>query len=205
MRSYLESLFHTHVINFYGASESLALGVETDPKEGMLLFDDMNVVETGDDGIYLTCLYNFAQPLIRYHLSDHLTLRYPDETSRYPFTRAVGLLGRNEDLLWFQDADGNREFLHPLAVEGFCIKGLLDYQFRQTGTDSFKMLAETAEGADQDFILSEMMSQMYAILQEKGLDYVQFSVQFVEQIMPDLKTGKKRLIVKDHEKGAAHI
>lgn len=131
LRSYLESAFHLRVVNFYGASESLALGAETDPAEGMLLFDDMNVIEADENGIYLTCLYNFAQPLIRYRLSDRLALHSPQ--GRYPFTRAGGLLGRNEDLLWFEDTAGNREFLHPLAVEGFCINGLLDYQFRQTG------------------------------------------------------------------------
>ena len=72
LRKYLEDVFQTRTVNFYGASESLALGAETDPAEGMLLFDDMNIIEAGEDGIYLTCLYNFAQPLIRYRLSDRL-------------------------------------------------------------------------------------------------------------------------------------
>lgn len=197
LRSYLEQVFRTRAVNFYGASESLALGVETDPAEGMLLFDDMNVIETAEDGIYLTCLYNFAQPLIRYRLSDKLTLEAPK--GRYPLTRAVGLLGRNEDLLWFQNASGDREFLHPLAIEGFCIQGLLDFQFRQTGTDSFEMLAETAEGADRSFIHTEMLTQMRTILLENGLGYVQFYVQFVDQIFPDSKTGKKKLIVGERE------
>jgi len=195
LRQYLEQVFHTRAVNFYGASESLALGVETDPEQGMLLFDDMNILETADDGIYLTCLYNFAQPLIRYKLTDRLTLRAPEPDSRYPFTRAVGLLGRNEDILWFEDESGNREFLHPLAVEGFCIPGLLDYQFRQTGKSSFEMLAETSEGADKTAIASEMHKQMGNILREKGLDKVAFSIRFTDQIRPDPKTGKKKLIV----------
>lgn len=201
LRSYLESAFHLRIVNFYGASESLALGAETDPAEGMLLFDDMNVIETDENGIYLTCLYNFAQPLIRYRLSDRLVFHSPQEDSRYPFTRAVGLLGRNEDLLWFEDAAGNREFLHPLAVEGFCINGLLDYQFRQTGQDAFEMLAETAEGADQEDIRTEMLTQMRAILLEKGLEYVQFYIQFVREIRPDPQTGKKKLIVSKNREG----
>lgn len=195
LRKYLEETFGARVVNFYGASESLALGVETDPAEGMLLFEDMNVIEAGADGIYLTCLYNFAQPLIRYRLSDRLVLRPPKENSRYPFTRAVGLLGRNEDLLWFEDTAGNREFLHPLAVEGFCIRGLLDYQFQQTDRNAFEMLAETAEDADRNIIRAEMLRRMREILREKGLGYVQFSVRFVNQIFPDSQTGKKKLII----------
>lgn len=196
LRKYLEGIFHTRVVNFYGASESLALGVETDRSEGMILFDDMNVIEARDGGIYLTCLYNFAQPLIRYRISDHLTLQEPDGGSRYPFTRAVGLLGRNEDLLWFTDKDGSREFLHPLAIEGFCIEGLMDYQFRQTGRDAFEMLAETAETASREEIRMEMQRQMNGILAEKNLSYVRFDIRFADEIRPDPQTGKKRLIVK---------
>lgn len=133
LRNYLERVFGTKVINFYGSSESLALGVETDQKEGMVLFDDMNIIEVVDGEMYVTCLYNYAQPLIRYHISDRLVLREAEEKSRYPFTTAAGLMGRDEDLLWFEGREGQREFLHPLAIEGFCVEGLKDYQFCQTG------------------------------------------------------------------------
>ena len=197
LRSYLEDTFRTSVVNFYGASESLSLGVETDPAEGILLFDDMNVIEAEEDCVYLTCLYNFAQPLIRYRISDRLALYPPEEGSHCPFTRAVGLLGRNEDLLWFKDGAGNREFLHPLAVEGFCIQGLLDYQFRQTGRDAFEMLAESSDNADRDMIRGEMLRQMKGILEEKGLGYVRFDVRFVDQVFPDPQTGKKKLILSE--------
>lgn len=197
LRNYLEQIFHTEVVNVYGASESLALGVEMDPKEGMILFDDLNVIEMESGVMYLTSLYNFAQPLIRYRLSDHLTLKAADETDRYPFTRAVGLLGRNEDILWFEDGSGNREFLHPLAIEGFCIEGLKDYQFRQITQDSFEMYAEITAEASKSMIRSEMMRQMGRILAEKHLDYVQFYVNFVDEILPDPKTGKKPLILTE--------
>lgn len=195
LRTYLEKIFGTRIVNFYGASESLALGVETDPKEGMLLFDDMNIVEVENGAMYLTCLYNYAQPLIRYRLSDCLTLQ-PAGNGEIPFTRAVGLLGRNEDVLWFEDGKGNREFLHPLAIEGFCIEGLKDYQFRQTTKDTFEMYAETENGAPREQIRQEMLRQMRKILTEKNLDYVQFYVNFVEKILPDIRTGKKPLILK---------
>lgn len=195
LRKYLEDVFRTDVINFYGASESLSMGVESNPQEGMLLFDDMNVVEVQDGVMYLTCLYNFVQPLIRYRLSDQLTLQKPDDSSRYPFTHAVGLLGRNEDILWFQDGSGNQEFLHPLAVEGFCIKGLCNYQFRQTSPDTFEMLAEVSKDSLQETVQREILRQMRDILREKGLEYVQFYVRFVPKILPDPQTGKKRLIL----------
>lgn len=200
LRHYLEEVFHAKVINFYGASESLALGVEVDPKEGMLLFDDMNVIEVRNGNMYLTSLYNFAQPLIRYQISDRLTLEKPYEKSSCPFTRAIGLLGRHEDVLWFEDANGNREFLHPLAIEGFCIEGLKDYQFYQIGKNAFEMIAEISEAVSQDFIRREMKKEMDAIFYEKKLDYVEFYVNFTDKIRPNTGTGKKNLIITDYEK-----
>lgn len=200
LRYYLEKIFHTTVVNFYGASESLALGVEVNSKEGIILFDDMNVIEVQNGTMYLTSLYNLVQPLIRYKLSDSITLQQSDRNSRYPFSRAVGILGRNEDLLWFEDKNGDYEFIHPLAIEGFCIEGLKDYQFRQIDNDMFEMLAEISETVSKDKIRVQILNQMKIILSQKHLDYVRFYVNFVDKIMPDPLTGKKRLIINTVEK-----
>lgn len=197
LRKFLEKNFHCPVINIYGASESLALGVETGMEDGMLLFDDLNIIEVEKGVMYLTCLYNFAQPLIRYRISDHLVRKEPMMGS--PFTRAEILLGRNEDLLWFEDGNGHRDFLHPLAVEGFCIEGLLDYQFRQNAPDAFEMLAEASAEEQKPMIEAEMLRRMKEILWEKNLRYVQFYVRFVDEILPNPATGKKPLIIPSEE------
>lgn len=197
LRRYLEDLFQCIVINFYGASESLALGVESDPEGGMLLFDDLNLIEVENGRLFLTCLYNYAQPLIRYELSDHLILEESKKGDMYPFTKAKGLIGRNEDIIWFSDENGNEEFLHPLAIEGFCIDGLKDYQFRKTSRDSFEMYAEVCEYAEKEEIRADMTGQMRKILEEKGLGYVKFYVIFVEEILPLPETGKKPLILPE--------
>ncbi|MCI8570518.1 MAG: phenylacetate--CoA ligase family protein [Lachnospiraceae bacterium] len=201
LRKYLEKVFQTPIVNIYGASESLALGVETDSEKGMVLFDDLNLIEVENGEMYLTCLYNYAQPLIRYRLLDRLTLEAARE-GEPPFTRAVGLLGRNDDVLWFENRTGEREFLHPLAIEGFCIEGLKDYQFRQTTKDTFEMYAETDSGASREYIRQEMLQQMRKILKEKKLEHVQFYVNFVDMILPDKKTGKKPLISASNEPSA---
>ena len=194
LRTFLEHTFQAEVINIYGASESLALGVETGDRNGMILFDDLNIIEVENGVMYLTSLYNFVQPLIRYKISDHLILKQSKET--VPFTCAEILLSRNEDLMWFEDGNGNWDFLHPLAVEGFCVEGLRDYQFRQTSLDTFEILAEVSDKKRQEAVRLEMMKQMTAILQEKHLSYVQFYILFVDKILPDLQTGKKALIIK---------
>mgnify|MGYP002511431887 FL=1 len=219
LRKFLENAFHAEVINFYGASESLALGVEQWADDGMILFDDLNVIEVIDGEMYVTCLYNFTQPLIRYHISDKLVLHEAkaDMDAAYPgsrsesrkvnlrskftfFTRADVLLCRNEDVLWFEKPDGSRECLHPLSMEGFCVEGLLDYQFCQTSGTSFEMLAETEESVEPVKIKGEICRQVRKLLADKNLDEIQFSVRFVGQIAPDLHTGKKPLIIKMEDK-----
>lgn len=142
----------------------------------------------------ITSLYNYAQPLIRYEISDCLIWNPYDE--RYPFCKIKSLTGRNEDLMWFKDKHGNKDFLHPLAIEGFCMEGMLDYQFIQNNHDSFELDIEVTQTADKDRIHSEMITAIQAILYKKSLKYVQFIIMFVDEILPDKKTGKKALIVK---------
>lgn len=149
----------------------------------------------------MTCLYNYAQPLIRYEITDHLVLKEPMPGS--PFGRAEILLGRDEDMLWFEDGKGHQEFLHPLAVEGLCIEGLRDYQFRQIDVSAFEMLAEVPEKERRAAVRQEILDQMKKILREKKLMYVQFYVRFVKEIAPDSHTGKKPLVLSLNEEGMA--
>ena len=189
LRDYLEKIFGSVVVNFYGASESLAMGVETDRTEGMYLFDDMNYIEVENGKMFLTCLYNYVQPLIRYEITDQLVFRQ-SQKSRYPFRQADILLSRNEDIIWFEDNNGKRDFLHPLAVEGICVEGLLDYQFQKTDKDAFEMLAQVSNQEKKPQIQREIIQQMKKILHEKDMGSVRFFIRFVDEILPDKKTGK---------------
>ena len=51
----------------------------------------------------------------------------------------------------------------------------------------------------RETVREEILRQMKTILREKGLGYVQFFVRFVPEILPDPKTGKKRLILAGEE------
>ena len=193
LRKYFEEVFKTDIINIYGASESLALGVEKNSKDGMYLFDDLNYIEIENGTMYLTSLYNFAQPLIRYKISDKLTFKEVDE--KVPFSKVESLVGRNEDIMWFGEDNKSKEFIHPLAIEGFCIEGMKDYQFRKIDNKSFEMLVEAIEDDKKQNIEQEMQSQMRKILLEKNLGYINFKVNFVDKILPNPKTGKKPLVI----------
>lgn len=60
------------------------------------------------------------------------------------------------------------------------------------------MLAEASNDL-QKTVQDEVLQKMRDILRGKGLNYVQFFVRFVPEILPDPGTGKKRLILTDME------
>ena len=194
LRHFFEKVFCKDIINFYGASESLALGIENSHSDGMILFDDLNIIEALNGKLYLTCLYNYAQPLIRYEITDHLVMKTEYEG---PFSKAEILLSRSEDLLWFDLADGSKEFLHPLSVEGICVEGLIDYQFQKTKADSFVMYVQIDEKFDAYGVCEKIIDVLRPILEEKGLGSLEYHLQPVHEILPDSKTGKKRLILPE--------
>ncbi len=63
------------------------------------------------------------------------------------------------------------------------------------------MNAEISAPEHKESVRQEMLRQMRRILREKGLGFVQFYVNFVDEIKADPNTGKKRLILEKHEKG----
>ena len=200
LRIFLEDTFKCPVINFYGSSESLALGLEESAGEGMILFDDLNVIEVEDGEMYLTCLYNFTQPLIRYRLTDTLKPKKRLQNDPYGFSRAEVLLCRNEDEMWFRKADGQEEFIHPLSVEGICVDGLKDYQFVQTSEKSFRIRAEISEDASKETIIHGIESFIEALLSDKELGNIYYEICFVDTVEVNTDTGKKPLIIKQMER-----
>ena len=162
--------------------------------EGMILFDDMNYIEIENGKMYLTSLYNYAQPLIRYEMSDRI--QWKEQETGLPFQSIKTISGRQEDLMWFEDEVGKREFLHPLAIEGFCIEGMLDYQFIQKDKQFFELDIEVSKDDCKKNILEKMTESLKEILKEKKLEYVDFIIVFVDEILPDRATGKKQLIIQ---------
>ena len=72
-------------------------------------------------------------------------------------------------------------------------------QFCQTSKTSFEMLAEAEESAERVKVTEEIYRQVRKLLADKELEEIQFSIRFVEQIIPDKHTGKKPLIIKKME------
>ncbi|MFQ3320791.1 MAG: phenylacetate-CoA ligase [Natronomonas sp.] len=211
LREYIEDTFGTEVLNIYGASESLIIGLERSGHDGMYLYDDLNYVEPADEVTYVTPLYNRTQPLIRYELDDKLEPAERGEDEPLPFTKVESVVGRSEDLMWFETRASQRdaerasgeaasheeEFLHPLVIDDIDTEGLIRYQFRPTGEESIEMRMELTDDADRERVEADVSEQFDAILDEKGLRHIEYDLVEVEEIPVDPDTGKRKMVVTE--------
>jgi len=195
-REYIQTALGTEVFNLYAASESLVLGLERAQSEGFYLYDDLNLVEIKEDHTLVTPLYNRTQPLIRYRMTDRLRPAARREGETLPFSKASEVLGRSEELMWFLNAEGQWEFLHPLVIYAFDVPHIVRYQFVQRSSERFEIHVEMKP--DTSFLpaYEALRRQVEEVLREKRLQRIQYEIRQVEQIPVDPQTGKSRIVVK---------
>lgn len=192
----MAALFDADVINYYGCTESLLIGAGASWCEGLYLFDDLNYTEVDADGrLLLTPLRNPAFPLVRYRMDDVLEgFARGSDAAPLPFTHIDRILGRAEELLWFRNAAGRRDFLHPLFLDDLDAPGLAQYQFEQRSDTSF-VLRCVAPGVDAAALEAQLRAQLTEMLRRKQLENIQYTVEFVDRIPPDPRSGKVKLIL----------
>ena len=201
----IESAFGIRPVNLYAASESLALGASCAYSDGIHLFDDWHCFEVNDTPIEhspgpdcgplrLTNLYNYTQPLIRYELTDEIELADEPCPCGWPFTWAKRIAGRAEEVLWFERANGSKDYVHPAALMGISVPGLQKLQAIQTGPR--EMLLRLKTTGDPASVILEVKRQLSRALGPKHLDReVTLRTQIVEEIRNDPSTGKYRFVV----------
>ena len=154
VREHLQKSFGADVIDFYGCSESLLVGAGSSWYDGLFLFDDMNFCECDEHGhLILTPLYNRAFPLVRYRMDDLVEGFSKDSCGCLPFTHIDRVIGRDEDLLWFVNEAGERDFLHPLTLDDLDVPGLRAFQFVQLGDEAFRIDCLVEENSQLDGLL----------------------------------------------------
>ena len=204
-RENIKQAFRVDPVNYYAASESIAMAAQCSVRHGLHLFSDWHCFEVldrdlrpagpGQSGaLVMTNLYNYTQPLIRYRTHDELVLD-PEPClcgSRYPTIRNIA--GREEEFLWFRKPDGALEFIHPIVLIEFYAYGLVKFQFVQPQRNSLLMRAIVR--GDRDRALQAIRRRMHAILFEKRLEgVVDFQVQLVDDIGIDPRSEKFKLIL----------
>lgn len=104
-RHLIESAFGATVLNHYGSSEHLTMGVGRSSYGGTYLFEDELIFEPDGDQSFVTNLFNYTQPLIRYVMDDRLE-RLDDPNPVFPFVKIRDLFGRPRPDPVFTNRDG---------------------------------------------------------------------------------------------------
>ena len=199
-REKLEKIFNVKVIDCYGASESIAIGVQNDIEDGMYLLDDLNIVEVENTSIYLTNLNNFTMPFIRYEINDLLVKKDSNKNCKLSYTNIEKVRGRSSDVMWL---DNKKDFIHPLQIEGYRLKGMSDFQLVKTSEQSFVVNVKMNDIEDdlQEKYFTEIRKELgdglTEILSNKKLNNIHFEIKKVKNLQIDSKSKKKKFIIND--------
>lgn len=137
-RAAIERAWGVPVANGYGMSEGVFTG---SCGQSMHLPDDLCIIEPVDSagtpvaagepacGLLLTNLYNRVLPLIRYEVTDELTVLDGACGCGSPMTRIADPQGRADDAFHF----GDNVVVHPHVLRSVLgVFGITEYQVRQT-------------------------------------------------------------------------
>jgi len=205
MRKTIKQAFGREPVNFYAGSESLTMAVQCGRHENLHLFTDWHIFEAVDDdlrpvaagtpgNLLLTNLYNYTQPLIRYQMHDEVVMNQQPCGCGSPLPTMRDLAGRQEEFLWFDNADGKRDYLHPIVLVELFVAGLKKFQVIQTQRN--EMLMKVMVDGNQAAVLAALRQRMHEIFCGKKLDTtVKLNLEVVQDIPNDPQTGKYKLII----------
>lgn len=192
MRSVISDVFGAPVLDSFACTEGLV--GKAAPDDDVFVFNtDMCIVELVDadyrpvrPGVtsakaLVTNLFNLAQPLIRYELTD-VFIRQPDAAA-HGYLRAR-VQGRSDDVLRYDTVH-----VHPIVIRSVMVSSpdVIDYQVNQTHS-GIEVFAVTSAGFDVD----DLTSRLRRALEGAGLDHADVVVHRVEQVDRHAVSGKVR-------------
>ncbi len=131
---------------------------------------------------------------------DDVLVPETDGSSPYPFTRVKEIIGRQEETLVFTNEHGHDDFIHPIVVVEFVVPGLNAWQVGLQTKTSFCFRARLDPGldaAERDAVCANIHDKLDALLAEKEMRNVQFTIETVETLPIDPHSGKFRLVVRE--------
>ena len=198
IRAALEDTWDVQVRNVWGCSEG-ASAVSCGEGQGMHLNDDFCLVEpvdvegtpvpagTASAKIYLTNLYNHALPLIRYEVTDEITILGEPCPCGSAYRRIDDIMGRLDDTFMYASGIQVHPHLFRTALGGN--RNILEYQVQQTPQGAKISIRCTSE-VDVSKLHSKIAKGLIAL----GLEDPDLSIVPVDHF-ERLDTGKlKRFI-----------
>ncbi len=201
--------------NAYSATEGV-IAVDCSHHRGMHLFEDLCIVEVVDrenqpvpDGLpgfklLVTNLYNYTQPLIRYEISDLVTLSREPCPCKRPFRLIAELAGRNDDIIYLEGMDGHPVTVHPVHFHEplQALKQVREYQvvYDRGGLQVSIVLRDRALREEAEPLIRKAIE---ASLRSLHARLPEIHLLFVDWIERDPeKMGKIKLVRSDIRRGS---
>jgi phenylacetate-CoA ligase len=203
MRSVIKEAFGVYPRDFYAASESICMGGECRFTTGIHLFTDCHIFELVDETqrpvsenmaghVVVTNLYKKTQPLIRYELNDILSMDHTPCQCGSPFPRIKKIEGRESVVLEFSK-DNLKGTIHHSLLKELSVPGLQNIQYIQQ--DPGRLLVNAVISGNQQEAERNIARKIDAILQSCGLEFVNYSMAFFDNIPVNPKTNKLETVI----------
>ena len=201
-RAEIESAFQVAPADVYAASECGCLAASCIQNEGLHLSEDLLIVEVVDEegravppGItgvrtLVTVLPGRTMPLIRYELSDRLTLLSEPCACGKPYARIAAVGGRQGDILRFPAKTGGEVEIAPAqisaALRELAIRG---WQLSLSPNE----LAIHCVCTPEDFLPERIASRFCQFMDERGAVLPPVRVERIDQLERGV-TGKSAFV-----------
>lgn len=199
VRALAETTFGAPVANCWGTSEGGVMAVGCWQSPGMHVNEDLVIIEAVDEEnrpvppgersakVLVTNLFNPLLPLIRYELSDEVTVVTDTCPCGSAYGRIDDILGRSDDLFVFGDV-----IVHPHVLRSPLARAatVTDYQVRQ-GCNGVEALVRAVGTVDT----VGLASQLREALRGLGVVGASAAVRVVDELERDPNTGKLKRFV----------
>jgi len=144
--------------------------------------------------VLLTTLFNRVLPLIRYEISDIVTMADTTCPCGRPFARVASISGRREEYLWLRAIVGADVRIHagrlrsPLAG----VEGLRQFQI-VAASDRLRLVVSVRDGARPEDVVAAAAATVRRALRDVGAD-VQVTTEVVSEIDRVGTGAKERLL-----------
>jgi putative adenylate-forming enzyme len=141
----MDEAWRIRATNIYATTEAVYMALRWPDGDGLHVSEEHVIVEAVDEDnrpvppgtpsyrVLLTSLVSRTQPLIRYEISDSVTMAAGPDPSGRPHARIASIDGRSDDILRLAKHGGGEIDVHPYRLrEPFALRSeIVQYQVRQ--------------------------------------------------------------------------
>ena len=208
MKRAIEAAWCNAPFNNYALVEAMLASAECTAHGGIHIFEDLFILEVVDeryrpvpdgvpgDKVLLTNLFNYTQPLIRYEVSDMVTIAKEPCSCGRPFRAIARVEGRTDDIIFLPGAQGGEVPVHPDLFHTIVelIAEVKEYQVIHDENGIHVRLVARSESV-QHSVGVRLHERIRTSLQRMGAQIPVIDIVFASRIERDPKRmGKLKLV-----------